>query len=424
MARTLDVYLRRDLTGKLTQDEHGEMTFAYAQAWLDNPAAIALSRSLPLRTELFSRKECRGFFAGILPEESKRELVARNLGISAQNDFAMLEQIGGECAGAVTFMPAGTPLPQAEDRYRALSESELAAVLKELPRRPLLAGDKDIRLSLAGAQDKIAVHVAEGKFSLPLGGSPSSHILKPANPHLPGLVFNEAFCMRLAGAVGLPVAKVATGKAGETEYLLVERYDRKDGMRMMSGAAWPHTERLHQEDFCQSLGIPPELKYQNEGGPSLKQCFELVRDASDAPVIDLQHLLDAVIFNFLIGNHDAHGKNFSLLYSGETILGRATHLAPFYDILSTVFYPDLTKKMAMNLAGEYESAKIAPRHFERFADEAGLAKPIVKKRVTELAQAIMSGLDKAKTAHQSIVTLPKLIHDSCQQTLDEFRRAN
>jgi serine/threonine-protein kinase HipA len=354
----------------------------------------------------------------------------------------MLEQIGGECAGAVTFIPFGTPFPQAEGRCRALSESELATLLMELPRRPLLAGDKDIRLSLAGAQDKIAVHVAEGKISLPLGGAPSSHILKPANPHFPGLVFNEAFCMRLAGVVGLPVAQVETGKAGETEYLLVERYDREFVMQNATndGKSLGHfalgyerkraadsgtslrlmdMKRLHQEDFCQALGVPPELKYQTEGGPSLKQCFELVRDASDAPVIDLQYYLDAVIFNFLIGNHDAHGKNFSLLYSGETILGRSTRLAPFYDILSTVFYPDLTKKMAMKIGGESESAKIALRHFERFAEETGLAKPIVKKRVAELAQAVMSGLDKVKTVHQSIVTLPNLIHDRCQQTLDE-----
>src|SRR6204780_284305 len=148
MSRTLDVYLQRDLAGQLIQDENGQLAFYYAESWLNNAKAVPLSHSLLLRKEKFSRNEFRGFFAGILPDESKREIVAKNLGISAKNDFVMLEQIGGECAGAVTFMPAGEPLPQREDRYRELSNEELVDMLKTLPRRPLLAGDDDVRLSL------------------------------------------------------------------------------------------------------------------------------------------------------------------------------------------------------------------------------------------------------------------------------------
>jgi serine/threonine-protein kinase HipA len=404
------------------RDEHGEMIFNYTETWLKNSAVPPLSHSLPLQKESFSRKECRAFFAGILPEEGKRELIAKNLGISARNDFTMLEQIGGECAGAVTFMPSGMGLPEHDDRYRKLSSKTLANILKELPRRPLLAGDEDIRLSLAGAQDKIAVYMADGQVFLPLGGAPSTHILKPANEHFAGLVFNEAFCMQLAGAVGLPVAKTETGSIDGIDYLLVERYDRKAGLRMLHSprAAWPHTERLHQEDFCQALGIVPEHKYQAEGGPSLKQCFDLVRAASDRPVIDLHSLLNVVIFNFLIGNHDAHGKNFSLLYDGETILGRAASLAPFYDLLSTVYYPDLTKKMAMKIGGEYESAKIMPRHFERMADEAGLAKPIVRERALEMTQAVLNQLNKLKIDHKIAREVATLIHKRCEQTYKDF----
>jgi serine/threonine-protein kinase HipA len=142
--------------------------------------ATALSQSLPLRKEPFWRKECRGFFGGILPEESKREIIAKNLGISAPNDYAMLERIGGECAGAVTFIPEGQTLPARNDTYRKLSNEELARILGELPKRPLLAGEEGIRLSLAGAQDKIAVRIEGGEICLPLGGAPSTHILKPA----------------------------------------------------------------------------------------------------------------------------------------------------------------------------------------------------------------------------------------------------
>src|ERR1700735_4285523 len=157
MPRTLDVYLHEQLTGHLIQDDGGQMSFEYLESWVLQPGAAALSQSLPLRKERFPAKECRGFFGGILPEESKREIIARNLGISARNDYAMLEQIGGECAGAITFVPAGTALPERNYAYRTLSPDELAAILKELPKRPLLAGEEGVRLSLAGAQDKVAV---------------------------------------------------------------------------------------------------------------------------------------------------------------------------------------------------------------------------------------------------------------------------
>lgn len=417
MAKTLDVYLHNDLAGHLIQDEHGEMIFSYTKSWLDAPSSIPLSHSLPLQKGNFSRKQCRGFFAGILPEERKRELIAKNLGISARNDFAMLEQIGGECAGAITFMPAGTPLPEHEKHYRKLSGKELATILKELPRRPLLAGDEDIRMSLAGAQDKIAVLVSNGQISIPLGSAPSTHILKPSNEHFEGLVFNEAFCMKLGETIGLPVAKTETGNIDGIDYLLVERYDRAVVKIVPPGST--HLERLHQEDFCQALNIPPEKKYQVEEGLSLKQCFDLLREVSTAPIIDIQHFLDAVIFNFLIGNHDAHGKNFSLVYDEGKEL--RTRLAPFYDLLSTVYYPDLSKKMAMKIGGEYESRKILPKNFERMAEEAGLAKPIVRQRVPELARLIMENLDKTKIDNKVVHKLAGLIRKHCEQALNNFK---
>src|SRR5438309_4537689 len=147
MARTLDVYLHEELVGHLVQDDDGQMSFAYLESWLAKPGAAALSQSLPLGKERFPAKECRGFFGGILPEESKREIIARNLGISARNDYAMLARIGGECAGAVTFLPQGEAVPERNYSYRKLSDGELAAILKELPKRPLLAGEDGVRLS-------------------------------------------------------------------------------------------------------------------------------------------------------------------------------------------------------------------------------------------------------------------------------------
>jgi serine/threonine-protein kinase HipA len=415
MARTLDVYLHGRLIGKLVQDDHGNMAFDYVESWLSNPAAIPLSQSLPLTNKHFNRNDCRGFFAGVLPDESKREIIARNLGISVRNDFAMLEKIGGECAGAVTFIPEGTSLPEQDYTYRQLSAAELAETIRKLPRRPLLAGDDGIRLSLAGAQDKIAVRVKDGQISIPLNGAPSTHILKPAIERFEGVVFNEALCMRLAEAIGLSVAKVEIGKVETIDYLLVERYDRA-----VNAEAPGDLRRLHQEDFCQALGVAPEQKYQNEGGPSLKQCFELIRVASSAPVIDLQALLDAVIFNWLIGNNDAHGKNFSLVYRGEIGSGLQIRLAPLYDLISTVYYPELSTRMAMKLGEEYAYDRIAPVSFERLAQEAGLGKPMTKRRVVELAEAVTEKLRAVTNDHPVTLGVMRAIQSRCELILKRF----
>lgn len=173
MPRTLDVYLRRNFVGQLIQDKNGQLAFLYAGGWLNNPNAVPLSHSLPLRKEKFNRNECRGFFAGVLPDESKREIIAKNLGISARNDFAMLERIGGECAGAVTFVPEGQKLPERNDRYRPLSSEKLAEILKMLPRRPLMAGEDGIRLSLAGARIKLPCMSMTSKFPSPWAERPA-----------------------------------------------------------------------------------------------------------------------------------------------------------------------------------------------------------------------------------------------------------
>ena len=419
MARTLDVYLHNELTGRLVQDDGGQMVFDYAESWLSKHDATALSQSLPLRKERFSRNECQGFFGGILPEETKREIIARNLGISARNDYAMLEQIGGECAGAVTFIPAGDKLPEQPYGYRKLSPDELAAILRELPKRPLLAGDEGIRLSLAGAQDKVAVRIEGKDISLPLGGAPSTHILKPAVERFDGVVFNEALCMKLAAAAGLPAAGVEARSVDGIDYLLVKRCDRTH--RQTAGGRAPELDRLHQEDFCQAQGIVSETKYQKEGGPSLKQCFSLLRQVSGAPVVDLARFLDAVIYNYLVGNNDAHGKNFSLLYHGIGTASLEIGLAPLYDIVSTIYFPELSQHMAMKIGGEYSSEKVLPKNFEQLAEEAALGKPLVKQRVPELAEIVIAALRKMDLGHPVAAAVAALIRARCEKTRNNFR---
>lgn len=418
MARMLDVYLFEDLVGRLIQDDGGQMVFDYLERLLTSGRAAPLSQSLPMRAKRFRNKECRGFFAGILPEESKREIIARNLGISARNDYAMLERIGGECAGAVTFMPKGEPLPACEHGYRTLSQEELAAIIRELPRRPLLAGENGVRLSLAGAQDKVAVRVERGEICLPLGNAPSTHILKPAVERFEGVVHNEAFCMKLAAAAGLPTAPVEIGHVEGLEYLLVERYDRRhradpDGIQIV--------ERLHQEDFCQALGIVSEHKYQKEGGPTLEQSFDLIRRVSSAPVLDLRHLLDAAIFNWLIGNNDAHGKNFSLLYRGTATERVDTRLAPLYDIVCTAAYPELSREMAMKIGNQYSSEKVTPSDFEKLAEDAGLGKPLVKRRVSELAEALQGTMLEIDASEPVAKRFASVIHERTERARRVFK---
>lgn len=393
MTRILDVYLLENYVGQLTQDNNGELGFSYTSEWLGNDKAIPLSQSLPLQVKPFSNRECHGFFGGVLPEEAKRDRIAKNLGISRKNDFAMLAEIGGECAGAVTFMQEGQPLITDTPDYKTLSEEGLAGVLRDLPKRPLLAGEEGIRLSLAGAQDKITVYRSSDGFAIPMHGAPSTHILKPAIERFEDTVLNEAVCMKLAKAIGLPVADVEILDIEDMQVLSVERFDRLIGGNEI--------QRLHQEDFCQALGIVSELKYQNEGGVSLKQAFALLRSVSAVPAIDLQQLLNAVIFNFLVGNNDAHGKNFSLLYRDGQI-----RLAPFYDLLCTTYYPVLAPKMAMKIGGKYKPNDVYARNFEKLADEAGLSKPMVLKQVAVIADKILNSLEAIES---EIASSSKLI---------------
>jgi serine/threonine-protein kinase HipA len=378
MARELEVYFERRRVGTLVQDDSGQLRFTYHETWLADPASIPISRSLPLRSEAFNHRETRPFFAGLLPEAEKRELVARALGVSDRNDFALLDRIGGECAGAITLVHSGEmpPLVPKDADYRPLDDSELKRILDVLPDRPLLAGEEGVRLSLAGAQDKLPVLLVDGRVALPLHGAPSTHILKPPIRRFEDTVFNEGFCLALAKAAGLNAVSAEIRSVGDRPFLLVARYDRVRG-------ADGTVRRLHQEDFCQALGIVPELKYQSEGGPGLRQCFDLVRNAAVRPVVDLARLLDAVLFNLFIGNQDAHGKNYSLLFAEDGL-----QLAPLYDVVSTDVYPGLSPRLAMKIGGQDETGAIHPRHWERFAKDAGLGFPQVRRRLLDLARAL------------------------------------
>ncbi|HZL35161.1 MAG TPA: type II toxin-antitoxin system HipA family toxin [Tepidisphaeraceae bacterium] len=379
--KRLVVYLNGNPAGTLDQDNSGLLSFQYGSAWLISPEAMPLSRSLPLQKERFKGKRARPFFAGLLPDEGPRQQIAAIVGVSERNDFALLERIGGECAGAITLLPAGMPHPgSGEGRMRELNEKELMDVIAELPRRPLMAGEAGIRLSLAGSQSKLPVILRDSTIALPLNDTPSTHIIKPEPERFPGLVANEILCMTLARSLGLNVPAVAARRVGNTPCIVVQRYDRvvnRDGA----------VTRIHQEDFCQALGFPPEKKYQQEGGPLIRDCIKMLRDWSTIPALDIRAFLDGLIFNVLIGNADAHGKNYSLIYQqGQR------RLAPLYDLVCTLAWPELSKVPAMKIGKSDSMETITPTHWQKMAVESGLSWPLLRERIADLSQRTLNCL--------------------------------
>lgn len=412
--RILNVYLHGKLAGLLRQEKSGSLGFDYAPAYLadKNPP---LSVSMRLTKDTFLDSIARPFFSGLLPDDIVRERLAKFLGVSEKNSFALLDAIGGECAGAIALYPEGQEPPiEAVTESEILDDKKLSEILDLLKRRPLLAGEDNLRLSLAGAQDKIAVGIIDGNVALLKGSTPTSHILKPLIERVEDSVHNEFFCLTLAARIGLPAAKAEMCVVKGTPCLLIERYDRvlKHGKRV----------RLHQEDFCQALSIPPEKKYEREGGPTVVDCLRLLEKHSARPAADKLTLLHMLIFNYLIGNADCHGKNFSLLYGPDGL-----RLAPAYDLMSTAIYPGIQKKTAMKIGGEYNPEKMFRRHWHRLVPDTATARKALDREIGEMATAIQeqasalsAEMREEKMTSPIITKIRKLIESRAQQIMQEF----
>jgi serine/threonine-protein kinase HipA len=378
---TLNIFFGQTIVGYLRINDKREFSFEYSKNWLASLDAFQISISLPLQEDVFFHNKVKSFFSNLLPESAVRKLISKQLGISDKNDFMLLKRIGGECAGAISIL-SESKAPESPDQYiyNSLSDKQIADLIIHIPRRPLLAGQEGIRISLAGAQEKLAIFYKDTEFYIPTNGAPSNAILKPAMAHFLSSIENECFCMMLAKAVGLNVPPVLIIRKESQKVLLIKRYDRiliNDTLT-----------RLHQEDFCQAMGLSHELKYQADGGPGLAACFNLVRKYSANPIKDLQQLLQWVFFNFLIGNMDAHAKNLSLIYKVKQI-----RLAPFYDMMSTNIYEDLSQKLAMKIGGENRPEWIMERHWERFAKEIKISSTILKKQLSNFCLKLINTID-------------------------------
>lgn len=345
---SLTVSLKGSPIGTLHPGTGTDYTFEYTDevvvgAGLD---AIVLSQSLPVRKESFDPAATRSYFEGLLPESARRDEVARELRVSPHDSYRLLEEIGRDCAGAVVIAPGGDTPTEENGAIEWLSDKELVQLVEDLPRRPLgiAKSGRKVRLSIAGVQRKLALaRDSSGRFGQPTGDTASTHLIKPEyGDEYPDLAANEMFCMSVARDVGLSAADTEVIEIGERRCLVSRRFDRADGPGGIT--------RLHQEDLCQALGIPANLKYETDSGPGFHHFRTLLEEIGRGA--DVRNLVRAAVLNFVLGNSDAHGKNFAILFAPE---GR--RLAPLYDVVSTGVY-ELEDAMAMAIGANFDPGTV------------------------------------------------------------------
>lgn len=383
--KPLSVWWQQHLVGRVSLTSVERMEFAYAAEWLDSDNAFPISLSLPLRPESYG-EPAHSFFANLLPEADVRVRLCQRLKVTPGNDFELLRLIGGECAGALTLSDAPPSANFSKADYRQIDPEQLR--IWSLANTPDVfsstVGRDGVRLSLAGAQDKLPVRISGQEISLPLGQAPSTHLLKFASPYFKHLPENEYLLGQLAGRLGLPVprAELLRPLNGGT-ILIVERYDRRSENNEI--------QRLHQEDFCQVLGRSPLRKYQKEGGPRHGDLAETIRIHGSLPLTDLRLLARWAIFNWLMGNCDAHAKNVSLLLSPLS----GTRLAPFYDLVCTRVYKPLDRNLAMSFGEQFDPGQVIRRDLEAYAREIQMGSSLIFDLVEELLTTTNQKLEEA-----------------------------
>lgn len=386
----MQLFYERYLVGEIDESVGAAPSFRYDPAWLTQDGAFPLSTTMPLRAEPWAWPTIAPWLINLLPEDSDAiRLMARILDVPYSDVLALLERVGRDTSGAISFAERGAT---GCDVREVETEEALERIIDELPRKPFLAGDEGVSMSLAGVQSKLAVRVLEGgRFGIPVNGTASSHILKPNSDRLWGGVHNEALCLTLARLVGLRAPAVSTGKAGQRTYLLIERYDR-----VMHGES---LRRLHQEDFCQALGLPPAAKYQHNRTRGPKGSFAGMIDRLRAVggAGDVLRLWDAMVFNVLCCNTDAHLKNYSILISGNGV-----ELAPIYDVLCAKVWVGVTENLALDVADKRRGEYIEGRHWAREAEKCGLAPRVALARVRAIAESSVEKLAQARAAVEAM----------------------
>jgi len=416
------VYLNDTPMGALRRDSRGKLSFRYDDDYSNGGPGVPLSLSMPLFEKEHRDERVTPFCWGLLPDNDLLlQRWAARFQVSASNPFALLREIGEDCAGAIRFL---TP-ERADTAFRGglepLTVEDIARRLSELKRDPSLAREPaDIgRFSLAGAQAKTAFQKKEGQWFLPSGSEPTTHILKPPRPDLAGHVENEHFCLRFAARMGLRSARSEVVRFEDELAIAVERYDRTTvGGKLV---------RIHQEDVCQALSIHPSRKYENEGGPGILEIMDLLNQSSDVAQ-DRDRFVEAIVLNYLLVGSDAHAKNYSLLLGARG----AVRLAPLYDVASLLPYASRPRdfRLAMRIDRSYRDDQIFPHHFVKMARQC-------EYPVKRLQSVIVSFLEKAPIVasetrqellaggveHPVVDTLTEQIWRRCEKLLSLFRES-
>lgn len=410
----LNVWSDQRLVGYLWRNTQGLIGFRYEEEWLAQ-GEFAISHALPLQAEEFAPAEglAHRFFANLLPEGSARDQIVRDLKI-ANTDFDLLRAIGGECAGAFSILLAEHQ-PSRSHEYYKVSDEELANLVTRRGQVYTWIAHERPRLSLAGAQNKCPILLKDDDYWLPRKESPSSHILKfelSDYRHLPAY---ETFTTLLAKAIGLPVVDIQLCSIADTHYALIERYDRhplENGQIM----------RLHQEDFCQALGFGHERKYQEDGGPTFADCYQLVQDVSIDPANDVQHLLRWQAFNVLAGNSDGHAKNLSLLHQANGEI----RLAPFYDLVCTRAVERIDYHLAFSVGDERNPGIVTLKHWDTLANQCGLRPQFLRNRVLDVAHGLLENLQPVRENFENLYgeyaalqRVEQIVTKQCQRTINE-----
>lgn len=397
------------VVGELHSEEN--LNFSYLDEWADRRSAFPLSMTMPTNTLSYGPEKILPWLANLLPESHLSE-IGQQLKVSPQDIVGVLEHLGRDTAGAISV---GAPRKSGSTTVIPItSEEALEKIINELPEKPFLIGTEGVSMSLAGVQDKLPVYMlVGGSLGVPTDGTPSTHILKPnaLKTRLPASVQNEAFCMRLAKHCGLDVANVTTGVAGSRSYLLVERYDR---IRDDKG----FVRRIHQEDFCQVLGCFPAQKYERSrfggrNGPTLADMFKAIEEFISPG--EREKFLDAVIFNVLICNTDAHAKNYSILI-GQ---GGTAKLAPLYDLMCAAIYSNVDQSLAQSIAGKTNANELHAADWKELAASVNLSPAKTLRRVKSLAESV---LENAEMVANEISASSVGGHDLLNHVLHEVQK--
>lgn len=398
----LRVLLNNRPVGQLNKALTGAIEFHYDRQWLEWEHALPISLSLPLREDAYRGEAVSAVFENLLPDSDVlKRRVAERVGAAGTDAYSLLAAIGRDCVGAMQFM--AVDIADEEDtttiKGEPITGAAIETLLRGLSQSPLgLSREEAFRISIAGAQEKTALLRHKGRWWKPAGTTPTTHIFKKQIGWLSdGLdlsesVENEYYCLKLAEAFGLPVAKAEMHTFGDTKALVIERFDRR----------WTKDKRLlrlPQEDCCQALSVPPTRKYQSEGGPGVVQILNLLK-GSDQPTADRITVLKAQMFFWLIGATDGHAKNFSIFLSP----GGRYHLTPLYDVLTA--QPSFERKqidrrqmrlaMSVGTNRHYRIGEIRGRHFVQTGKAASLAESVVLATIEEMAETAKRALQKVE----------------------------